>query len=70
MNINVNINLNNNGINKYNYSTYSLDDDAACNSDEYEDQYEIQLDENDKIIKSPMPTEENEKDNDDSFKEN
>jgi hypothetical protein len=41
MNINVNINLNNNGINKYNYSTYSLDDDAACNYDEYEDQYEI-----------------------------
>ena len=70
MNINVNINLNNNGINKYNYSTYSLDDDAACNSDEYEDQYEIQLDENNKIIKSPILTEENEKDNDDSFREN
>ena len=59
MNINVNINLNNNGINKYHYSTSSLDDDAACNSDEYEDQYEIQLDENNKIIKSPIQTEEN-----------
>ena len=70
MNINVNINLNNNGINKYHYSTSSLDDDAACNSDEYEDQYEIQLDENNKIIKSPIQTEENVQDNDDSFKEN
>ena len=70
MNINVNINLNNNGINKYHYSTSSLEDDAAVNSDEYEDQCEIQLDENNIIIKSPVQSEENSKDNDDSYKEN
>ena len=70
MNINVNINLNNNGINKYHYSTSSLEDDAAVNSDEYEDQCEIQLDENNIIIKSPVQSEENSKNNDDSYKEN
>ena len=59
MNINVNINLNNNGINKYCYSTSSLDDEATCKSDEYEEQYEIQLDENNKIVMTPIQTEEN-----------
>ena len=70
MNINVNINLNNNGINKYNYSSPSLDDNASYKTDEFEDQFEIKLDKNNKIIKSPIQSEENINDNEGLSKEN
>jgi hypothetical protein len=70
MNINVNINLNNNGINKYNYSSPSLDDNASYKTDEFEDQFEIKLDKNNKIIKSPIQSEENINDNEGLSEEN
>ena len=59
MNINVNVNINNNGIHKFNYSTSSLSEKNDNKSKDYEDQFEINLDENNKIIVSPIPTEEN-----------
>ena len=59
MNINVNVNINNNGIHKFNYSTSSLSEENDNKSKDYEDQFEINLDENNKIIVSPIPTEEN-----------
>ena len=55
MNINVNVNINNHGIHKFNYSSEENDN----KSKDYEDQFEINLDENNKIIVSPIPTEEN-----------
>ena len=59
MNINVNVNINNHGIHKFNYSTSSLCEENDNKSKDYEDQFEINLDENNKIIVSPIPTEEN-----------
>ena len=59
MNINVNVNINNHGIHKFNYSTSSLSEKNDNKSKDYEDQFEINLDENNKIIVSPIPTEEN-----------
>ena len=59
MNINVNVNINNHGIHKFNYSTSSLRGENDNKSKDYEDQFEINLDENNKIIVSPIPTEEN-----------
>ena len=59
MNINVNVNINNHGIHKFNYSTSSLSEENDNKSKDYEDQFEINLDENNKIIVSPIPTEEN-----------
>ena len=59
MNINVNVNINNHGIHKFNYSTSSLSGENDNKSKDYEDQFEINLDENNKIIVSPIPTEEN-----------
>ena len=63
MNINVNINLNNAGFNKNLYSTSSLEEDAENKSYDYEDQFEIALDDNDKIITSPIQSKENNNNN-------
>lgn len=53
MNINVNINLNNKDFNKFNYSTSSLEEDEYL-SDDKDGKFEIKLDDNNKIIVSPI----------------
>ena len=59
MNINVNVNINSNGFTKYNYTTSSLDEPDDYKSNNYEEQFEFELDENNKIIVSPINSEEN-----------
>jgi hypothetical protein len=59
MNINVNVNINSNGFTKYNYTTSSLDEPDDEKSNNYEEQFEFELDENNKIIVSPINSEEN-----------
>ena len=60
MNINVNINLNNVGSNKRLLSTSFLEGDGGDNkSYDYEDQFELDLDDNNKIIMTPIQTKEN-----------
>ena len=60
MNINVNINVNNNNYNKNHYSTSSLGEDDKNNSiNDEKSQYEIELNNNNKIIFTPIPTAEN-----------
>ena len=63
MNINVNINLNNVGFNKPLLSSSSLEDDADNKLYDYEDQFEVELDDNNKIIMTPIQTKENINDN-------
>ena len=55
MNINVNINLNNGGFNKHNYYSSSEEDDDYLSND---NQFEIELDDKNKIIVSPIQTNE------------
>jgi len=55
MNINVNINLNNGGFNKNNYYSSSEEDDDYLSND---NQFEIELDDKNKIIVSPIQTNE------------
>ena len=62
MNINVNINVNNGGFNKPNYSSSSDEEDDYLSNDD-EDQFEIELDDNNKIIVSPIQTKEDVNDN-------
>ena len=67
MNINVNVNINSNGFTKYNYTTSSLDEPDDYKSNNYEEQFEFELDENNKIIVSPINSEENINNDDEIF---
>ena len=63
MNINVNINVNNNKFNKNPYSTSSFEnEDKFKNSIDEQSFCEIELNDNNKIIDTPIQTEENSKD--------
>ena len=63
MNINVNINVNNNKFNQNPYSTSSFEnEDKFKNSIDEQSYCEIELNDNNKIIDTPIQTEENSKD--------